>query len=67
MMKQIEGFSTENLIKHVRLIGLPSKIVFDVGTNFVSGTFQDFLGTLVYIRQCYHHTTPRAIDKKRHA
>ena len=43
MIKQVEGFSEDNLMKMGRVIfseyGLPSKIVSVVGTNFISGKF----------------------------
>ena len=46
VIKQVEGFSADNVIKIGKIIfseyGLPSKIVSDAGTNFVSEKSQDF-------------------------
>ena len=46
VMKQVEGFSTGNLIKTCKIINLqyelPSKIVSDSGTNFLLKMFKNF-------------------------
>ena len=70
VIKQVDCFSTDNLIKHIRLFleyGLPSKIVSDVSRNFVSEKFQDFC-------RCFniHHAVSlsynlKVMDRQRHA
>ena len=46
VIKQVEGFSTDNLMKMCKMVfseyGLPSKIVSDLGTNFLSEKLEDF-------------------------
>ena len=45
MIKQVEGFTTDNLIKSCKIFSenrLASKVVSDADTNFVSEKFQDF-------------------------
>ena len=47
VMKQVDGYSTHNLIKACKIMiseyGLPSKIVSDVGTNFISKIWEFLL------------------------
>ena len=46
VIKQVEGFSTDKLIQRCKIIvseyGLPSSLVLDTGTNFVSEKFKNF-------------------------
>ena len=38
----------------------------DVGTNFVSETFEIFVGNSAYIMWYHHHTTIKAMYKQKH-
>ena len=52
VVKQVEGFSTDNLINACKIIsseyGMSSKIVSDAGTNTVSETSKIFSESLTY-------------------
>ena len=42
IVKQMEGFNTDNLIKTCRMYRLPNKIVLDAGTTFFTKKFENF-------------------------
>ena len=69
VVKQVEGFSTENLMKTCKIIfwecGLPSKTVSDVQTLFQSN-FKSSAVNLAYITQYCGHTTIK-MGQQKHA
>ena len=47
--------------------GLPSKVISDAGTNFISEKLTASLRGLTYNMQYNHYAATRAVDKQKHA
>ena len=60
----MEGFSKDNIVKIFKIIfsenGLHSKIVSDVGTNFIQRNLKTSAGKLLYITWYHHYITIKA-------
>ena len=68
-VKGLGGFSTDNIIKmqgYCLEFGLPSEIVPDGGTYFVSENFKLFCSNSAYITQYHCLIITKAMDKQRH-
>ena len=69
VIKQLQGFSADNLTKTCKIIfteyELSGKIVSDVGTNFAR--LNTSATDSAYIMQCHHSITMKAMDRQRHA
>ena len=62
VIKRLERLSAESLVNTVKIIfaeyGIPQKIMSNVGTNFVSDTFQQFCKSINVeqaVSSAYHH------------
>ena len=68
IVKQVEGFSTDTLIKTCKMFSeyrLPSKIVSDAGPNFLWEKSKNFCKQLGLCHACHHYTTIKVMDSRR--
>ena len=67
VIKQMELFSRVNFMQACKIIfseyGLLSKIVLDMGTNFISENLKTSAGNSAYLMQYCHHTAITTVDK----
>ena len=68
IMKQVEGFSTGNLIKTCKIVfseyGPLSNIVSDAVTNLLEKSLRTSAKSLAFDLQYHHYTTTRAMGSK---
>ena len=71
VIKQVEGFSADNLIQTCKIIcseyGLLSKIVSHIGTKLLSEKLKTSASNLPYIMLCHHLTIIKVMNKHKHA
>ena len=67
VMNQVKKFSIDSLIKTCEIIfsecGLPSKIISDTDTNFISEKFENFCKCSALNMQCHHNTAMGTMAK----